>query len=63
MSEFTDKVSGLAHQAAGKIKEAVGDLTGNDETKFEGEAEVAEGNVREGVGNVKGGVKNVIDDL
>ena len=63
MSEFTDKVSGLANEVGGKIKQAVGDLTGDHETRAEGDAQEVKGNVEHGVGNVKGAVKDVVNDL
>lgn len=63
MSELTDKVSGIANEVGGKIKQAVGDVTGSDKTKAEGATQEAKGDVEHGVGNVKGGVKSVINDL
>lgn len=43
-------------QAKGRIKEAAGDLTGNDELK-------AEGKLDQGKGKVKGFVDDVADKL
>lgn len=63
MSEFTDKVSGIANEVGGKIKQAAGDVTGNDKTKAEGAAQETKGDIEKGVGNVKGDVKSVVNDL
>ena len=46
--------------AKGKVKEAAGDLTGNDDLKNEGKVDQATGSVKDAVGNVADKVKDVI---
>jgi len=46
-------VSGEADEAKGRIKQAAGDLTDNDEMKREGKIDEASGKVKEGVDKVK----------
>ena len=41
MSELTDKASGIANQAAGKVKQGVGNATGSDRLQAEGAAQEA----------------------
>lgn len=48
-----ERIEGGLRKATGKIKETVGQLTGNRETEAEGKAEQAEGRVRSAVGMVK----------
>jgi uncharacterized protein YjbJ (UPF0337 family) len=43
----------------GKIKQAIGDLTGNQELKHEGEDDVTKGKVKGVAKAVKGAVKDV----
>lgn len=60
MGEYTDK-------ASGKVKQAAGDLTGDDETKREGEREEAKGDLKEKANDaasaVKDGVENVREKI
>lgn len=51
MGEFIDK-------AKGRVKQAIGDLTGNKELKREGERDEAKGKVEGAVEDVKGVVRN-----
>ena len=46
-------MSGEADEAKGRIKQAAGDLTDNDEMKREGKIDEASGKVKEGVDKVK----------
>jgi uncharacterized protein YjbJ (UPF0337 family) len=46
-------VSGEADKAKGRIKEAAGDLTDDDELKREGKVDQAAGKVKEKVDDVK----------
>ena len=48
-----ERVEGGLRKATGKIKETVGQLTGDRDTVAEGKAEQAEGRVRSAVGVVK----------
>lgn len=53
MGEKTD-------QAKGKIKEAAGDVTGNDDLKREGKADRVGGEIKEKVGDAVDKVKDVL---
>ncbi|MEO7427821.1 MAG: CsbD family protein [Acidimicrobiales bacterium] len=47
----------------GRVKEAAGDLTGNDDLQREGKADQAAGKAKELIGDVKDKVEDVIDDI
>jgi uncharacterized protein YjbJ (UPF0337 family) len=49
--------------AKGKVKEAVGDLTDNDDLKREGKMDQAGATVKEKVGDAVDAVKDKADDL
>ena len=49
----TDQAEGTAKKIKGSVKEAVGDVTGDKETKAEGQADQAEGTVQKGWGDLK----------
>jgi uncharacterized protein YjbJ (UPF0337 family) len=49
-----------ADQTKGKIKEAVGDLTGKDDLKREGKADRVGGEIKEKVGDAVDKVKEVL---
>jgi uncharacterized protein YjbJ (UPF0337 family) len=55
-----EKVAGKGDQVAGKVKEGLGDLTGNRNLQAEGEADQAKGKVKEGIGNVKEAAENLL---
>ena len=46
-------MSGSTDETKGKIKEAAGDLTGNDDLKHEGKADKAGGKIKDAVDTVK----------
>ena len=48
-----DQVEGKAKDIGGKVKEEVGDATGNDDMKHDGQADQAEGKVQKTVGDAK----------
>ena len=48
-----DRIKGMAQQAKGNIKKAVGEVTGDAKLKAEGEMDKAEGKVRNAVGGLK----------
>ena len=47
----------------GRVKEAAGDLTDNDDLKREGKADQAAGKAKEHLGNAKEKVEDVIDGV
>lgn len=49
--------------AKGKVKEAVGDATGNDDLKNKGKTDQAKASVKEKVGDVVDAVKDKVDDV
>ena len=59
MSDLSNK----AEQAKGKVKEAVGDLTDDDELRREGKADHASGSAKEKVGDLKDKAEDVIDSV
>ena len=58
-----DEIKGKYEQAKGKIKDKVGEATGNRRMEAEGESENAGGKTRESWGKVKRHVSNAIDDV
>ena len=48
-----DQAKGTAKDIGGKVKEEVGDATGNDQMKQDGQADQVEGKVQKGVGDAK----------
>jgi uncharacterized protein YjbJ (UPF0337 family) len=48
-----DERNGKADQAKGRVKQAVGDLTGNKDLKAEGRVDEASGKVQAAVGHVR----------
>ncbi len=54
-------MAGKADQMKGKAKEAVGDLTGNEDLKSEGRADRQAGEAKEKVSKVEEKVEEVID--
>ncbi len=56
-------MAGRADQTKGKIKEAVGDLTGNKDLKHEGTADRKAGEAKEKVGKVEEKVDEAIDKV
>jgi len=61
MGSTSDKVSGLANQAAGKIKEGVGKVTGDAKLETEGAAQDVKGKVQKGIGEAKGAIKDAVN--
>ena len=49
----SDQTEGKAKDVGGKVKEEVGDATGNDEMKRDGQGDQVEGKVQKGVGDAK----------
>jgi uncharacterized protein YjbJ (UPF0337 family) len=52
---------GAVDKAKGNIKEAGGDLTGDDSLKREGKVDKGSGNVKDAVGNVSDKVKDAVN--
>ena len=58
-----DEMEGKGDQLKGKVKQGVGDLTGNQRMKDDGMADEAGGNVQEGFGKARRKVGDAIDDV
>jgi uncharacterized protein YjbJ (UPF0337 family) len=58
-----DELEGKGDQLKGKIKQGVGDMTGNERMKDEGVADEAAGDVQEGFGRGRRKVGEAIEDL
>ena len=54
MGELIDKAKGYANEAAGKVKQAIGDATDNEKLQGEGLAQEAKGDLQKAKGAVKG---------
>jgi uncharacterized protein YjbJ (UPF0337 family) len=50
-------------QVKGKVKQAVGDLTGNEDLKKEGKADEKAGEVKEFLGDVKDKAEDLVDKV
>ncbi|QNO27420.1 CsbD family protein [Sphingopyxis sp. OPL5] len=58
MGELTDKAKGIANEAAGNVKQAVGKATDNERLRAEGVAQERKGEAQ----NLKGAVKGALGD-
>ena len=56
-------MSGEFDQAKGRVKQAAGDLTGNDDLKREGKADEAAGKLKDMVGDAKDKINETIDKI
>jgi uncharacterized protein YjbJ (UPF0337 family) len=56
-------VAGTEDEIVGKAKEAVADLTDDDELKREGKADQAAGSIKEKLGDAKDWVEERVDDV
>jgi uncharacterized protein YjbJ (UPF0337 family) len=56
-------MSGEFDQAKGRVKQAVGDLTDDDELEREGETDEAAGKVKEAIGKGKERLEEAVDDV
>jgi uncharacterized protein YjbJ (UPF0337 family) len=54
MGELIDKAKGLANEAIGNTKQAVGKATGSDKLRAEGMAQERKGEAQQLAGKVKG---------
>jgi uncharacterized protein YjbJ (UPF0337 family) len=61
MSSTSDKVKGMANEAAGNVKQGVGKMTDNDKMRAEGKAQELKGEAQQAVGKTKDAVKKSID--
>jgi uncharacterized protein YjbJ (UPF0337 family) len=58
-----DELKGKGEQIKGKVKQAAGDLTDDEQLKDEGVADEAKGDIQEGYGRARRKVGEAIEDL
>ena len=58
MGELTDKAKGIANEAAGNVKQAIGKATNNERLEGEGVLQEKKGEAQ----NLKGSVKGALGD-
>ncbi len=58
-----DELDGKVDQVKGKVKQGVGDMTGNERLHDEGVGDEASGDVQEGFGRGRRKVGEAIEDL
>ena len=61
MSSTSDKISGLANEAAGKVKQGVGHVTGDAKLQASGKAQEVKGEAQQTMGDAKGAVKDAVN--
>jgi uncharacterized protein YjbJ (UPF0337 family) len=61
MDGTSDKVSGLANEAIGKIKRGIGSVAGSDKLKVEGVAQELKGRAQQAIGDAKAAVKEALN--
>ena len=63
MGSKTDQIKGLANQAAGKLKQGVGKITGSKETQAKGAAQEVKGKAQQTMGKAKSAVKGTANKV
>jgi uncharacterized protein YjbJ (UPF0337 family) len=58
-----DELRGKADQVKGRVKDAIGEATGDERLRDEGAADEASGKVQEGFGKARRKVGEVIEDI
>jgi uncharacterized protein YjbJ (UPF0337 family) len=61
MGSTTDKIKGLANEATGNVKQAVGKAIGNENLEVEGALQEQKGEAQHALGNAKDAVKKGVD--
>lgn len=61
MGSTSDKIKGLANEAAGNVKQGVGKATGSEKLKAEGKAQEIKGEAQQMKGKAKDAVKKIVD--
>ena len=60
---YSDKIKGLANEAAGNVKQAVGKATDNEKLRAEGFVQERKGEAQQAVGEAKDTVKKAVDKI
>ncbi len=63
MSSTTDKIKGLANEAAGNIKQAAGKALNKPGLQAEGLKQEKKGEAQQAVAKAKGAVKKIVDKI
>ncbi len=61
MGSTSNKISGVANEAMGKVKQGLGDAVGSDRMKAEGAAQEAKGAGQKAVGDAQAAVKDGVN--
>lgn len=61
MSSTSDKIKGMANEAAGNVKQAVGKATDNEKLEAKGFVQERKGEAQQAVGKAKDTVKKAVD--
>ena len=61
MSSTTDKIKGMANEAAGAVKQSAGKAVGNPNLEVKGTLQKGKGEAQQAVGKAKDAAKKVID--
>lgn len=61
MSAAKDKTTGNLNEAAGKMKEKIGQSVGSEKLQADGLAQQAKGNAQQALGNAKEAVGNAVN--
>ncbi len=56
-------MSGETDKAVGRMKQAAGDLTGDDQLKAEGEADEAAGGIKDKIEDVADAARDAVDSI
>lgn len=63
MGSTSDKIKGVANEAAGNVKQAAGKATDNPKLHAEGVAQERKGEAQQMVGKAKDAVKKTVDRM
>lgn len=63
MSSVSDKVKGVANEAAGNVKQGIAKVTDNPKLKVEGAMQERKGEAQQAVGKAKDNVKDAVDKV
>ena len=58
-----DRIDGKADEVSGRVRSALGELTGDDDTRAEGDAEHAGGKVKQGVADIRDKADDLVNKV
>ena len=58
MGSASDKISGVANEAMGNVKQGIGKVIGSEKLQAEGHMQEAKGDAQKAMGDVKDGIKD-----